>query len=88
MRVLRGVSGRRMLHGLNRVSAKNVRENSDKLKRDQSTERADLSTHRTDDADSFRVQPADAHSRRLVPDNHSQPGSESLAWKRLARLLQ
>ena len=57
-----------MLHGLNRTSAKNVRVSSDKVKQDKIVEGADISTHTTDDAVSFRVQPTGAHSRRMVPD--------------------
>ena len=53
--VLGGVSGLRMLDGPNRASAKTVRESSDMLKQDHSIERADISTHTTDNAVSFRV---------------------------------
>ena len=48
---------------------------SDKLKKDATIEGADISTHATDDAVSFRVQPA--HSIRLVPDDQRQPASDS-----------
>ena len=77
--VLGSVGGLRMLHGLNRTSTTNVRVSSDKLKQDQTIEGADISTHTTDDAVSFRLRPTDAHSRRLVPDDQSQPASEGLA---------
>ena len=53
--VLGGVSGLRMLDGPNRASAKNVRERLDKLRQDQSIERADISTNTTDNAVCFRV---------------------------------
>lgn len=82
------MSGSCMLDGLNRALAKNLRESSDKLKQDRSIEGADISTHRTDDADSFRVQPTDAYAKRLVPDDRSQPAFESLARIRLDRLAQ
>ena len=85
--VLGGVSGLRVLRGLNRTSTTFVRANSDKLKQDI-IEGADISTHTTNDAVSFRVQPTDAQSRRLVPDDQSQPASEGLARKRLDRLAQ
>ena len=62
--VLGGVSGLRMLHCLNRAFGKKVRVSSDKFKQDNVIEGADISTHTTDDAVSFRVQPADAHSSR------------------------
>ena len=72
--VLGGVSGLRMLNGLNRNSAKNVRVSSPKLKQDKIIERADISIHAQQSrAISFMVQPADAHSRRWVPDDQSQP---------------
>ena len=53
--VLDGVSGLHMLDGLNRASAKNVRESLGKLKQDQSIEMADISTHKPDNAVSFSV---------------------------------
>ena len=88
LRVLSVVSELRMLHGLNRTSGKNVRVSLDKLKHDKIIEWADISKHTTDDAVSFRVQPTDAHSRRLVPRDQSQPASESLARKGLDRLAR
>ena len=77
--VLGGVSGLRVLHGLNRTPAKNVLVNSDKLVQDKIIEGTDISAQTVDDAVSFRVQPTDAHSRRLVLDDQSQPASEGLA---------
>ena len=53
--VLGGVSGLHMLDGPNRASAKIARESSSTLQQDQSIERADISTHTTDNALSFRV---------------------------------
>ena len=55
LRVLGGASGFHMLNGPNHASAKHVRENSGKLKQDQSIERADISTQTTDNAVSFRL---------------------------------
>ena len=49
------VSGLRMLDGPNRASAQSVQESGDKLKQDQSIERADIYTYTTDNAVSFRV---------------------------------
>ena len=71
--VLGGVSGFRMLHGLYRASATDVRVRSDKLKHGKIIERANNSTHTADNAVSFRVQRTDAHSRRLVPDGKASP---------------
>ena len=48
-------------------------------KQDKIIDGADNSTHTTDDAVSFTVQPTDAHSTRLGPDDQSQAESESLA---------
>ena len=86
--VLGGVSGFRMLHGLYRASATDVRVRSDKLKHGKIIEGANNSTHTADNAVSFRVQRTDAHSRRLVPDGQSQPGSQGLGRKMLDRLAQ
>ena len=77
-----------MLHGLNRTSAKIVRVSSDMLEQDEIIDGIDNSTYTTDDAVSFRVQPTDAHSRRLVPDDRSQPASGSLARKRSDRVAR
>ena len=67
---------------------KEVRVSSDKLKQDKIIEGADISTYTTDDAVSFRLQPTDARSRRLVPDDQSEPASEGLVRKRWDRLAQ
>ena len=77
--VLSGVSVLHMLDDPNHASVKNVRESSGELPQDQRLERADTSTHTTESAISFRTWPADAHSRRLVRDDQSQPSSECLA---------
>ena len=77
--ILGGESGCRMLDGPNRASAKNVRESSDKVKQDQGIERADTSTHTTETPFLLGCKPTDVHSRRLVPDDQSQPASKGLA---------
>ena len=77
-----------MLHGLNRTSAKIVRVSSDMLEQDEIIDGIDNSTYTTDDAVSFRVQPTDAHSRRLVPGDQSQRASAGLAPNRLDTLVQ
>ena len=83
------MTGLRILHGLNRTSAKNVRVCSDnKLKQHKIIEGVDISTHTTDGSVSFRVLPTDVHKRRLVPDDQSQPASEGLDGKRLDRFAQ
>ena len=60
-----------------------VRLSSDKLEQVKIIKGAHVSTRTTDDAVSFSVRPADAHSRRLVPGDQSQPASEGLARKKL-----
>ena len=77
-----------MLDILYRTLAQNVRESSDKLKDDQSIEWADISPHSPEDADSFGMPPAYAYLGRSVPDDRSQPASESLARKRSGRVAQ
>ena len=87
--ILGGVGGLRMLHGHNRTSAKNVRVSSDK--QEKIVKGTYISTHTTDDTVSFRVQPTDAHSRRLVPDDKTARfrglGSEKGGWARSALLV-
>ena len=82
------MSGVNMLHGFNRNPSKNVRVSSNKLKQDKIIDGADNPPHTTHDAVSFRVQPTDAHSRRLVPDDRSRPACESMARKRPDRVAR
>ena len=67
---------------------KMVRASANKLKQDETIEEADISTRATGIAVCFKVPPTDAHSRRLVPDDQSQPASEGLARKRRDSLAQ
>ena len=78
--VLGGVSGLRMLHGLNRTSTKNARVRSVKLKQDKIIEWADISTHNR----RRRFLQGAAYwcaFNDLRPDDQSQPVSEGLARK-------